>query len=57
MFRVVSRTGADAVSLTDVMLALEEHFEIEITNDEAATLTTLGDVVTYLDAKGFHAEP
>lgn len=47
--------GADRVRLTDVMLALEEHFDVEIANDDAAHLLTLRDVIAYLDAREHRA--
>ena len=44
--------GADSVDLVDLMMALEEEFEIgEVQEDELAELKTVGDVVSFLAAK------
>ena len=51
--RFVDDLGADPVQLTDLMLALEEHFEIEIQNGDAERLRTLQDVLDYLAAQGY----
>jgi acyl carrier protein len=53
--RFVEDLGADSVGLTDVVLALEEHFDIDIPPDDVPRLSTLGQVLTYLDARGHHA--
>ncbi len=55
--RFVDDLGADDVRIDDLMLALEEHFDIDITNEEATTLRTLDQVLAYLDERGYVAEP
>ena len=40
--------GADSLDLVELLLAFEEEFEIEITDDEAAKFKTVGDVVDLL---------
>ncbi len=41
--------NADSLDLTELIMTFEERFGIEITEDEAEKLKTVGDVVTYLE--------
>ncbi len=54
--RFADDLGADDVSIDDLMLALEEHFDIEIANDDVASLRTLDEILAFLDARGHVAE-
>ena len=42
--------GADSLDTVELVLELEEHFNIEIPDDVASTLFTVGDVHNYLEA-------
>ena len=44
--------GADQLDVVEIIMSLEEHFNIEIPCDDAETLTTVGKVIDYLQAKG-----
>ncbi len=55
--RFVEDLGADLVKLTDLMLALEEHFDVEITGDEVEHLGTLHEVLEYLATRGHRVVP
>lgn len=55
--RFVEDLGAEPMLLTDLVLALEERFELDISTDEAESLRTLRDVIDYLDAHGHPADP
>ena len=41
--------GADSLDTVELVLELEEHFDIEIPDDVASTLLTVGDVYNYLE--------
>lgn len=41
--------NADSLDLTELIMTFEERFGIEITEDEAEKLKTVGDVVSYLE--------
>ena len=44
--------GADSVDLVELVMAIEEEFEIdEIPEEELVTLKTVGDCVRYLTSK------
>lgn len=42
--------GADSLDLTELLMALEEEFNVDI-DDEANTIETVGDAVSYIAAK------
>ena len=47
--------GADSMDLFELVMALEEKYEIEIPSEELAELTTVGSVMNYLKEKGVEA--
>ncbi|MDF2609421.1 MAG: Acyl carrier protein [Lachnospiraceae bacterium] len=44
--------GADSLDLFELVMALEEEFDIEIPSDDLASITTVEEVVNYLKDKG-----
>lgn len=40
--------GADSLDIVELVMALEEEFDIEIPDADAEKVTTVGDVVDYL---------
>ncbi|MBU3804793.1 MAG: acyl carrier protein [Candidatus Cellulosilyticum pullistercoris] len=40
--------NADSLDIFQVIMAIEEEFEMEISNDEAEKVSTVGDVVEYI---------
>ena len=47
--------GADSLDLFELVMSLEEKYEIEIPSEELTELTTVGSVMEYLKAKGVEA--
>ena len=47
--------GADSLDLFELVMALEEKYEVEIPSEELAELTTVGAVMEYLKNKGMEA--
>ena len=47
---------ADSLDVVQVLVALEDHFDIEIDDEDLKELANMGDMVTYvqkkIDAKG-----
>jgi acyl carrier protein len=43
---------ADSLDLVELIMAFEEEFGGEISDEEAQTITTVGDAVAYLEAQG-----
>lgn len=44
----VDDLGADSLDVFQIIMALEEEFELEISNEEAEKLSTVGDAVEYI---------
>ena len=40
--------GADSLDIVELLMALEEEFEIEIPDNDAEKITTVGDAVDYI---------
>lgn len=40
--------NADSLDVFQVIMAIEEEFEMEISNEEAEKVSTVGDVVDYI---------
>lgn len=40
--------GADSLDIVELLMALEEEFDIEIPDEEAEKLSTVGDIVEYI---------
>ncbi len=41
---------ADSLDLVELIMAFEEEFNVEISDEEAQTITTVGEAVNYLEA-------
>jgi len=41
--------GADSLDTVELVMALEEHFDIEIPDEEAEKIRTVADAVKYLE--------
>ncbi|PTM59099.1 acyl carrier protein [Desmospora activa] len=44
--------GADSLDVMDLILELEDEFSLEIADEEAEKINTVGDIVTYIDSRG-----
>lgn len=42
---------ADSLDLVELIMAFEEEFEGEISDEEAQSITTVGEAVTYIDVR------
>ncbi|ADL69002.1 acyl carrier protein [Thermoanaerobacterium saccharolyticum] len=40
--------GADSLDIVELIMALEEEFDVEIPDEDAEKIKTVGDVVEYL---------
>ncbi len=47
----VSDLGADSLDAVEIIMAIEEHFDIEIPDEEAETMTTVQKTVDVIIAK------
>ena len=44
----VDDLGADSLDIVELIMALEEEFNLEIPDEEAEKIATVGDVVDYI---------
>lgn len=40
--------GADSLDIVELVMAMEEEFEVEIPDEEAANIKTVGDAINYI---------
>lgn len=41
--------GADSLDLADVLMAIEDEFDVEIPDEEIENIKTVGDIVSYIE--------
>jgi acyl carrier protein len=47
----VDDLGADSLDQVELIMAFEEEFDIEIPDEDAEKIATVGDAVNYIDEK------
>ena len=43
--------GADSLDTVELIMALEEEFNVEIPDEDAEKMTTVGDAIKYIEEK------
>lgn len=46
----VDDLGADSLDIVELIMALETEFDLEIPDEEAESINTVGDIVDYIKA-------
>ncbi|BCX49188.1 acyl carrier protein [Haloferula helveola] len=46
--KFIEDLGADSLDTVELVMAFEEEFEIEVPDEEAEKLQSVGDVITYV---------
>jgi acyl carrier protein len=49
--KFVEDLGADSLDVVELVMALEEKFDIEIPDSDAESIATVGDAVKYIESK------
>ncbi len=47
----VDELGADSLDIVELVMAFEEEFDIEIPDEDAEKIKTVGDAVKYIEEK------
>ena len=50
--KFVDDLGADSLDTVELVMALEEEFSIEIPDEDAEKITSVGDAVSYINDHG-----
>jgi len=48
---LVDDLGADSLDIVELVMAMEEEFGIEIPDEDAEKIKTVGDVINYIKSK------
>ena len=48
----INDLGADSLDTVELVMVLEEEFDIQIPEEDAEELLTVGDVIKYIEAYG-----
>ena len=43
--------GAESLDIVDLVMSLEEEFDVEIPDDQVENIKTVGDIVKYIEDK------
>ncbi len=50
--KFIEDLGADSLDTVELVIAFEEEFNVEVPDEEAEKLQTVGDVIKYIEDKG-----
>ena len=48
---IVDDLNADSLDVVDLVMTLEEEFDVEVPDDEVENMKTVGDIVRFIDKK------
>lgn len=48
---IVDDLGADSLDVVDLIMSVEEEFDLEIPDEDVEGMKTVGDMVKYVEAK------
>ena len=46
---IIDDLGADSLDAVDMLMSLEDEFDVEIPDEEVESIHTVGDLVTYIE--------
>jgi acyl carrier protein len=49
--KFIEDLGADSLDVVELVMALEEEFDIEIPDDKAESILTVGDAIKFIEAQ------
>lgn len=48
---IIEDLGADSLDVVDLVMSLEEEFDVEIPDEDVENMKTVGDIVKYIEGK------
>lgn len=48
--KIVDDLGADSLDIVEMLMSVEEHFGVTISEEVATSIVTIKDIVNYLDS-------
>lgn len=48
---IIEDLGADSLDVVDMVMSLEEEFDVEIPDEDVEGMKTVGDIVKYIEGK------
>ena len=48
---IIDDLGADSLDIVDMVMSLEEEFDVEIPDEEIEGMKTVGDIIAFIEAK------
>lgn len=49
--KIIDDLGADSIAVMEIVMELEEDFDVEVPTEDILELLTVGDIVKYVEAK------
>ena len=49
--KVIDDLGADSLDVVEMLMTLEDEFNVTVSDEESVNLKTVGDIVKLIDAK------
>jgi acyl carrier protein len=46
---IIEDLGADSLDVVDIIMSLEEEFDMEIPDEQVENIKTIGDIVKYIE--------
>ncbi len=46
---ILDDLGADSIAVMEIVMELEDEFDIEVSTDDILTLTTVSEILTYIE--------
>lgn len=48
---IIDDLGADSLDVVEIIMGLEEEFDVEIPDEDAEKITTVNQIISYVDEK------
>ena len=49
--KVIDELGADSLDVVEMLMTLEDEFNVTVSDEESVNLKTVGDIVKLIDSK------